>query len=104
MGSAAFLNESMILEIITGRYLKQDVSNLRRRAVVEFKTYTRTPLIVEQSVMSVLLFGENCEDLRSRKKFEWWLERCTLGVIGVTWGRGMAALTGAKATASPNER
>ena len=44
--SAAFFNESIIREIITGRYLKPEVSQLNRRTRNKNRTHTTLPLIV----------------------------------------------------------
>ena len=53
--SAAFFNESIIREIIRGRYLKPSVGHSDKRQAKETDTYTRTPLIIpREAVMWVI--------------------------------------------------
>jgi hypothetical protein len=44
--SAALLNESIIRETITGRYLKMTVSYSNKRSLAECRAYTTRPLVV----------------------------------------------------------
>ena len=48
---AAFFNESIILEIIKGRYLKPAVGNLDKTPLAKRETYTRTPLVIATKEM-----------------------------------------------------
>ena len=56
--SAAFFNESIIRDIITGRYLKPAVSQLNGETRTKNGTHTTLPLIVmnEERVMRIIVF------------------------------------------------
>ena len=53
-GSAAFLNESIIREIITGKYLNKVVSRSNERCNLNAGAYTTLPLIAVKKTMRMI--------------------------------------------------